>query len=120
VFNKFTPTKDVHGQGFQEVFSAKVIKLIGTTQIVLSQVVPDTFLVKDKTKIVSNTDYKIYMFHLQDHVTKDIEGSQYWSHEFTFWIQVWIDRQGEPLQFDGVIQQIVTTGENLDDNTVII
>jgi len=120
VFNKFTPTKDVHGQGFQEVFTAKVTKLIGTTQLVLNQVVPDTFLVKDKTKIVSNADYKIYMFHLQDHVTKDIEGSQYWSHEFTFWIQVWIDRQGEPLQFDGVIQQIVTTGENLDDNTVII
>jgi len=119
VFDDLTPTKAVDGQGFQEVFEAQVIGKTGTTQITLSETVPDTFLISNNTKIVSNAVYKIYMFHFVDHVTKDVEGAQYWSHEFTFWIQVWIHRQGEPLEYDSVVQDIGASGEDFDDNVII-
>lgn len=126
IFNDLVPTKDEHGQGFQEVFSAKVTGLIGTDQISLDTLVPDTFKATDSTKIVSNAQYWIYMFHLEDHVTRDVEGAQYWVHEFTFWVQVWIDRQGLPIINDpanggGVVQHIGLQGNGvlLDGPTLI-
>lgn len=119
IFNDFVPTKAVNGEGFQEVLSGKVVELIGTTQIVLNITVPDTFKVDNTTKIVSNAQYHIYMFHLEDHVTKDVEGAQYWSHEFTFWVQAWIDRQGEPVIFDGTILDIGISGEDMQGNVII-
>lgn len=119
IFDDYTPTKAVNGVGFQTVFAAKVINKIGTTQIVLDTIVPDTFLVNNHTKIVSNATYHQYMFHFVDHITKDIEGSQYWSHEFTFWIQTWIDRQGEPTIYDGVVQSIGLIGLTTDDIEIL-
>lgn len=122
VFNDIHPTKDIHGDGFEEPFAAKVISKIGTTQIVLDSIVPDTFTVSNRTKIVSNADYRVLMFHLEDHVTRDVEGAQYWSHEFTFWVQAWVDRQGLPVIQDGVVQEIGIsggTGTAIDGPTIL-
>lgn len=119
IFDDLTPTKDVNGNGFQEVFDASVIGKTGTTQLILSKIVPDTFLVENSAKIVSNAHYTLFMFHFVDHVTKDVEGAQYWSHEFTFWIQVWVDRQGLPGNSAGVVQDIGFVGEDLDGNPII-
>ncbi len=119
LFNDLTPTKAVDGRGFETVFSAKVTALVGTTQIQLNQTVPDTFTVSNNSRIVSNAEYRIHMFHFVDHVTKDVEGAQYWSHEYTFWVQIWIDRQGTPVISDGIVQAIGISGEDLDGNIII-
>lgn len=120
IFNDFTPTKSSTG-GFEELFAAKVINKIGTDQIVLDSVVSDSFKVENNSKIVSNASLRLLMFHFVDHITKDVEGAQYWVHEFTFWVQGWIDRLGEPTQFDGVIQSIETPLEDLQgfDYTIV-
>lgn len=120
IFNDLTPTKAVDGRGFQEVFTATITQLVGSTQIILNKTIPDTFKADDNTKIVSNALYLIYMFHLEDHVTRDVEGAQYWVHEFTFWIQIWIDRQGEPVTFDGVVQSIGIDGNGFLDGPTIL
>lgn len=119
VFDDLTPTKATDGKGFQSVLEATVLNKVGTTQIVLSQNVPDTFLVENNTKVVTNAEYKQLMFHFVDHLTKDVEGAQYWVHEFTFWIQAWIDRQGEATNYDGVIQNIKLIGVNIDDPEIL-
>lgn len=119
VFDDLVPTKAVDGKGFMTVFEATVIDKIGTNQIVLAATVPDTFIVDNNTKIVTNAEYRTFMFHFVDHVTKDVEGAQYWSHEFTFWIQVWIDRQGEAIDYDGVVQNIKLIGVNIDDPEIL-
>lgn len=119
VFDELTPTKAVDGKGFQEVFSAKIVGKVGNTQLVLSKEVPDTFTVYNTTRVVSNAEYKLLMFHFIDHITRDVEAAQYWSHEFTFWVQAWVDRQGEPTQYDGIIQKISLTGELLPDENII-
>jgi hypothetical protein len=119
VFDDFVPTKAVDGKGFQQVFESTVVSKIGTTQLVLSDIVPDSFIVENHTKVVSNASYRTFMFHFVDHVTKDVEGAQYWSHEFTFWIQVWVDRQGEPSQYDGTVQDIGIIGVNTDDPEIL-
>lgn len=121
LFTDLTPTKDEQGNGFQDVFSAKITGLIGTTQIVLDKIIPDSFTVDANTKIVSNAQYWLYMFHLEDHVTRDVEGAQYWVHEFTFIVQVWVDRQGLPVTFDGIVQQIgiLGNGVKLDGPTIL-
>ena len=119
IFDDLTPTKAVDGRGFQSVFSAKVKALIGTTQIQLDSTVPDSFTIANNARIVSNAEYRIHMFHFVDHVTKDVEGAQYWVHEYTFWVQVWVDRQGEPVSYDGVVQAIGISGEDIDGNVII-
>lgn len=119
IFDELTPTKAVDGKGFQEVFSAKIVGKVGNTQLVLSKEVPDTFTVYNTTRVVSNAEYKLLMFHFIDHITRDVEAAQYWSHEFTFWVQAWVDRQGEPTQYDGIIQKISLTGELLPDENII-
>lgn len=118
IFDDFTPTKEISGLGFQEVFTAQVTSKSGTQQLTLSKPVPDTFLVENTTKVVSNAEYRLLMFNFVDHVTKDNEASQYWSHEFTFWIQAFIDRQGEPTIQDGVIQKIEISGDDIDGNPI--
>lgn len=118
IFDDFTPTKEVNGKGFQDVFTAKVTGKSGTQQLTLSKPVPNTFLVENTTKVVSNAEYGLLEFHFVDHVTKDNEGAQYWSHEFTFWIQAFIDRQGEPTIQDGVIQKIEISGDDIDGNPI--
>ena len=118
IFNDFSPTKSTDG-GFEEPFSAKVVDKISNNQLVLSKLVPDTFKVEDKTRIVSNAEFRLYMFHFVDHMTRDVEGAQYWVHEFQAMIQVWIDRQGEPSVSQGVIQEIATPIEDLDGNLIL-
>lgn len=119
VFDDLVPTKARNGNGFMTIFESTVIDKIGTNQIVLADIVPDTFVTTNNTKIVTNAEYRTFMFHFVDHVTKDIEGAQYWSHEFTFWIQVWIDRQGEAVNYDGVVQNIKLIGVNIDDPEIL-
>jgi hypothetical protein len=59
------------------------------------------------------------MFHFVDHVTKDVEGSQYWVHEFTFWVQIFVDRLEAPAEYS-TITEINTPIENIDDGNIII
>jgi hypothetical protein len=118
VFDELTPTKAANGDGFQEVFTAQIISKSGTDTIQLSKPVPDTFLVENGARVVSNAEYRLHMFHFVDHVTKDVEAAQYWSHEFTFWVQVFVDRQGAPVDTDGVIQKIEISGDDIDGNVI--
>lgn len=118
VFNNFTPTKSTEGR-FDEPFTAKVVDKISNNQLVLDSTVPDTFKVVDETRVVSNAEFKLYMFHFVDHLTRDVEGAQYWVHEFQAIIQVWIDRQGDPETSQGPIQDIQTPIEDLDGNTIL-
>jgi hypothetical protein len=58
------------------------------------------------------------MFHFVDHVTKDVEGSQYWVHEFTFWVQIWIDRL-EDIKKTGTVTDIATDIEDIDTEYIL-
>lgn len=117
VFDELTPTKASSGLGFQDVFTAKVISKTGTTGLTLSQTIPDTFVVENGARVVSNASYILHEFHFVDHITKDVEGAQYWSHEFTFWVQAFVDRQGTPSE-SGVIQKIEISGDDIDGNVI--
>lgn len=119
IFDELTPTKASDGKGFQEIFTAKITDKINTTELVLNKEVPDTFTIYNNTRIVSNAEYCFLMFHFVDHNTRDVEAAQYWSHEFTFWVQAWVDRQGEPAQYDSVVQKIGITGELLPDENIV-
>lgn len=118
IINDFNPTKSDEG-GFAEPFSGKIVGLSGTDTIILDNTVPDTYSVDTCSKIISNAVHELYMFHFVDHVTKDIEGAQYWVHEFTFWVQLWVDRQGNPIEFDGPINKVSTPIEDLSGNVII-
>lgn len=99
IFNDLMPSKNAETEGFERPFSSKVVSLIGTTQIELEDIVPDTFTTESCTRIVSNSTLRLFMFHFVDHVTKDLEGAQYWVHEFTFWVQLWIDKLEQSKEF---------------------
>lgn len=118
VFDDLRPSKDLSTEGFQQPFTAKILSKIGSTQLVLSNIVPDTYKVSNRTRIVSNADFYVYMFHFVDHNTKDVEGSQYWTHELTFIVQFYVDRLGEPTAY-GVVRDISTPIEDLDSNVII-
>lgn len=118
IFDDLTPTKAVNGQGFQTVLTTQVTGKTGTTQLIFADTVPDTFLVNNNTKIVSNAEYRLHMFNFVDHVTKDVEGAQYWSHEFTFWVQVWVNRQGTPTLLDTPVQSIGISGDDIEGNVI--
>ena len=105
------PTKRVDGKGFERPFESKIIAKIGDNQLQLADVVPDTYTVQNGAKIVSNANYQLVMFHFVDHVTKDVEGSQYWVHEFTFWVQVVVDRLEEPSD----VTAITDVGIDIED-----
>lgn len=117
IFDDFTPSKSSDGK-FDRPFTSKVIGKISTNQLVLADVVPDTFIVTKCAKIVSNALYYLHMFHFVDHVTKDVEGAQYWVHEFTFWVQVWVDRQGDPKEYT-TVTDIQTPIEDIEGNIII-
>jgi hypothetical protein len=104
IINDFHPTKRADGQGFERPFSSVIVQKVGTTQLILADVVPDEYTVASNALITSNAEFRLHMFHFVDHATKDVEGAQYWVHEFSFWVQVWVDRQGTPET-----QQTVTT-----------
>jgi len=118
IFNDLTPTKKVNGEGFQTPFESKVKSIVSTTEVELEDVVPDSFKLENCARIVSNAEFRLFMFHFVDHVTKDIEGAQYWVHEFTFWVQVWINRLEEPETLS-TITDIATQMEDSDSNIII-
>lgn len=118
IFDDFTPTKAVDGEGFQRPFESKVVNILSDTQIEVADTVPDTFKITSCSKIVSNAELMLFMFHFVDHVTKDVEGSQYWVHEFTFWVQIFIDRL-ESLAEYSTITEINTPIEDEDGNIII-
>lgn len=105
------PTKKVSGEGFERPFESKVVAKIGTNQLQLADSVPDSYTVANGAKLVSNAAFELVMFHFMDHVTKDVEGSQYWVHEFTFWVQVVIDRLEQPSDLTAV----TSTGVQIED-----
>jgi hypothetical protein len=82
-------------------------------QLILDEVVPDTYTIWNHSKIISNAQFRLFMFHFVDHVTKDIEGAQYWVNEFTFWVQVWVNRLEEP-QVDTTVDKILLDVDTID------
>lgn len=112
------PTKKLSGEGFERPFQSKVIAKIGSNQLQLADVVPDTYTVQNGAKIVSNSEFQLLMFHFVDHVTKDVEGSQYWVHEFTFWVQIVVDRL-ETTRDVTAITDISTPIEDMEGNVII-
>ncbi len=118
IFDNLFPSKRPDGVGFQRPFESIVTNKISTNQIVLQNVVPDTFKFANCARIVSNAKLNLYMFHFVDHVTKDVEGSQYWVHEFTFWVQLWVDRLEEARDITA-ITDIASDIENIDTSTIL-
>lgn len=118
IIDDLGPTKRSDGKGFQEPFESKVKTIISATELELEDVVPDTFIIENCAKVISNAEFRLFMFHFQDHVTKDVEGAQYWVHEFTFMVQFWVDRLEEPGDI-GTITEIQTPIEDFDGNVII-
>ena len=117
IFNDLQPSKSSNGK-FQSPFESKIVGKISTTQLILADVVPDTFTTSNCSKIVSNAEFRLFMFHFVDHITRDTEGAQYWSHELTYWVQIWVDRQGDPQDFNSVTDTS-TPIEDLDGTIII-
>jgi hypothetical protein len=102
IFDDLGPTKRPDGEGFERPFTSVVKDKISTDQVVLADIVPDTYKISNCARIVSNAEFKLFMFHFVDHVTKDVEGSQYWVHEFTFWVQFWVDKLEQAKEITAV------------------
>lgn len=118
VIDQFHPTSLQSGAGYERPFSSKVTAIPSPTSIQLEDTVPDSFTTANFSKIISNTEFQLFMFHFVDHVTKDVEGSQYWVHEFTFWVQIWVDRLETPGTV-GPVTEISTPIEDLQGNVII-
>lgn len=114
LFDDLSPSKKSNGEGFNRPFEAKIKSKPTSTQIELDKPVPEDFLTSRCAKIVSNAEFRLFMFHFVDHVTKDVDGAQYWVHEFTFWAQFWIDRQGEPTEVGTVTNTSIRLEGNED------
>jgi len=95
LFDELSPSKDTSSEGFEGLFSTHVTGKVGTDQLQLQDVIPETFTVNNTTRVVTHTTMQILMFHFIDHKTRDVESAQYWVHEFTFWVQATIDRLGD-------------------------
>lgn len=109
------PSKKTDGDGFERAFESTVIAKPSATEVQLADIVPDTFTTSRCTKVITNAVFELYMFHFQDHVTKDNEGAQYWVHEFTFWVQFWVDRQGLGKEESAITQILQSAEENDGD-----
>lgn len=109
------PSKITNGDGFERPFESTIIAKPSDTEIQLADIVPDTFTTSRCTKIITNAVFELYMFHFQDHVTKDNEGAQYWVHEFTFLVQFWVDRQGLGKEQSAITQIFKSAEENDGD-----
>lgn len=118
IIDDLNPTKRVDGEGFAEPFTSTIKSIVSATELELEDVVPDSFVTSNCAKVISNAEYKLFMFHFQDHVTKDVEDSQYWVHEFTFLVQFWVDRL-ETSSEVGTITDIQTPIEDFDSNIII-
>lgn len=117
IFDELNPTKLANGDGFERPFSTVIVGKSSTTNLVMQDVVPDTFKASNSPRVVSNAEFRLFMFNFVDHVTKDVEGSQYWVHEFTFWVQIWVDRLEEP-KTSTVITDIAENIENIDTGDI--
>lgn len=117
IFDNLIPTTNSAGE-FSRPFESKIIGKNGTTELILEDTVPDTYVTENEAIIVSNGEFRIYMFNFVSHDTRDLEGAQYWVHEFVFWVQVWVDRNEEPLT-TGVVQDVQTPIEDFDNNIII-
>lgn len=121
IFDDFTPTKSTD-ETFQRPFESVVAGKASVTNpndtLILKNSVPNTFLKTNNAKVVSNCDFRLWMFHFVDHVTKDVEGAQYWVHEFTFWVQIWVDRL-ETIQPVGTITDIETEIDDFQGNVLV-
>lgn len=109
------PSKKIDGEGFNRPFESTVVGLNSTDEIVLEDTVPDTFVVSKTARIISNAEFHLFMFHFVDHVTKDVEGSQYWVHEFTFWVQLWVDRLEEPNNGAPITSAVTEIAKDIED-----
>lgn len=116
IFDDVSPSKSDYG--FQQPFKTTVVGKVSTNQLLLADLVPDTYTVQNCTKIVTNASFQLLMFHFVNHDTRDNEGAQYWVHEFTFWVQVWVDRLETPAEFDNPILDISTPIEDEDGNII--
>lgn len=116
IIDNISPTKNKEGL-LLEPFSSKVVSKSGTDTLVLEDTVPDSFTVSNNAEIVSNAIFRTYMFNFVDHITRDIEGAQYWVHEFQFWVQIWVDKLGTPTETD-TVQDISTPIEDLDGKII--
>lgn len=117
IFDDLTPTKRVDGEGFERPFESIVLSKTGDTTLVLKDTVPDTFLVSNCTKVVSNPEFQLLMMHFVDHNIKDVEGAQYWVHEFIFWVQLYVDRL-EQSKTTTTVTKIEEEIDNIDTNFV--
>jgi hypothetical protein len=112
IYDDLSPSKRSDGDGFERPFEAKIISKPALGQLELDTPLDKEFLLTRCPKLVSNADFFMYMFHFVDHVTKDVDGAQYWVHEFTFWVQFWIERQGTGKE----ITTVTDVGFTLEDN----
>lgn len=112
ICDDLSPTKDDCGfaRPFESSIKSKNINLDGEHEIILEDIIPDTFVVTNCPKIVSNTEFQLLMFHFQDHNTRDVEGSQYWVHEFTFMVQLWVDKLETPKETTVITDTCEETG----------
>lgn len=127
VFDDLLPVGTLDANGSRP-FDAKVLDILPNNQILLDKIVPDSFKLNNTARLVSNSQFALLMFHLEDHLTKDVEGSQYWVHEFTFWVQLFIDRNEQynnvesGVLEEGVVSKSVTgiegTIENIDTGNI--
>lgn len=117
IFDDLFPSKRPDGEGFQTPIESVVINKLSSNQIVLQDTIPDSFKIINGVRIVSNAELRLFMFHFVDHTTKDVEGSQYWVHEFTFWVQIWVDRLEEGRELTA-ITDIATDIEDIDTNII--
>lgn len=112
IFDDLSPSKNTSTEGFERPFSSVVTEKIGTDQLVLEDTVPDKYIITNCSRVVSNAELQILMFHFVDHKTRDVESAQYWVHEFTFWVQTFVDRLGDIAE-TGVVTDISTEEEIL-------
>lgn len=103
---------------YPDPFTSKVIDKIDDDKIILADIVPDSYVVSNCARVVSNAEFLKYMFHFVDHSTKNNDGAQYWVHEFTFWVQIWVSKAEDPAEL-GVVTDIATPIEDMNGDIII-
>lgn len=110
------PTRNAAGE-FQSPFESKIVGIVSATQVALADVVPDDYKVSTRAKIVTNASSELLMFHFVEHTVKDNEVAQYWIHEFTFYVQAWVDKFGAAKEY-GPVTDIGASIENIDTDYI--
>lgn len=118
IFDDIHPVMQEDGKAMERPFGSKIKDIPSGTQLLLENIVPDTYKISNTAKVVSNCEFQLLMFNFVDHITKDVEGSQYWVHEFTFWVQIFVDRYETP-GISSVITDIAIPIENMEGNVII-